>query len=175
MIEAHDGTGWHLVVTVAAKSLTCVIERLVDEDWLVAQEWACPMPDPKQRRPLIINSAKTHGWAVLVDRWPRLLHGRLVLDQLFPVDWALIVQEVSARRKQVLLAAGAADRAWRMAMIEAQVTGHMSAPAVAAAAGVPKTTVYRAKVDDLRGGNAGSLLEAARALKTARQGEDDDE
>lgn len=160
----HDGSGWRLRVIVGDDHLDFEIQRQDGVRWITAQRWEAEMANPKQRRAIITATARTHGWIVASETWPRMRNRILELTEIFPWEWDTIVRDATAYRAAKLEEAAQADRAWRLTLVSAQAIGHMSPPKVAEAAGTTKHTIYRLKTDDLPTVNSGNLLDAGRQL-----------
>lgn len=164
-----DGKDYRLVITFTDDGATCVIERVREGEWIPVQTWttdATVRTRAPERRLKITESAADHGWQVPADAWGPIRHGRIIVETIHPAGWISVVTDATQRREEALARLGAIDLAWREVLVDAASIGHLSAAAIAEAAGVSRGRVYQLREERREGVSA---LDAGRALAQRRK------
>lgn len=148
--DPHDGMYWRLIVQDQDDHLHLSIEHEHAGEWLTTQRWTEPVPRPRERRERITESAEAHGWVTPAGRWPRVRKdGKQVITGLTLMRWDRVLRDATAFREQQLAAAGAADKAWRLAIITARDLDGYNVSELAALVGRGRHAIYRMNEDDL--------------------------
>lgn len=156
----HDGVGWRLHIATDTNKLHFTIEHEHEDDWLPTQQWSENLPEKRHRRAAVTDSARAHGWITPSDRWPAFRKdGTLVLENMFPFDWERIVKDATALRKEALTHAARVDRAWRLAITDANTIGGLKVQELADVSGRGRHAIYRMRTDDLGADDTALLTE----------------
>lgn|GEM_PF-5914125 len=154
--ERSDGHGWRLHISAPFRdTVTLTIERVNDEIWLPVQRWQVDLPEGANRRVVIADSCRDHGWGTPNDRWPRLRKDETqVLERLHPSDWRQIVADATALRNQILTEAGLIDLGWRLAINQAgddDGGGGLTPHQLTEVTGLGRHAIYRMRPDEAKG------------------------
>ena len=156
---------WRLIVQENEGLLEMTIEHEHQGDWLTTQQWTEPIPNTRERRERITESAEAHGWITPASRWPRKRKdGRQVIEGLTLLRWDRVLRDATAYREQQLAAAGAADKAWRLAIITARDLDGYNVSELASLVGRGRHAIYRMNEDDLDTTEL-KILTEARSLR----------
>lgn len=141
--------GYRLVVDYSSdKQIDLSVEYDValaagGQQWQTMQQWTLPATTADQRRTVVGNSAREHGWLLPVSKWPRIGKGkRQIFDQLDLLDHRRIIRDATELRNKALEQLQVADTMWRVALHAGAAWG-LSGADMEPVAGVTRQRVNR--------------------------------